>query len=104
MSMTYLEKSFKDAAALDSLRHMLADLPDARSYARWLETSHPEAAEALRAAYIGSQQPYAGVLRVAHGEHVKELRTAGLIDIGGLGVGAFGNKVRKYLLGEMDDG
>lgn len=93
----------------DAMRGMLADLPCPQSYARMLETAYPPAAQALRNAYLGSQQPYAGVLRVANDQYAPILRKLGLIGFisshdTGLAVGNFGMQVRRALMGDGDDG
>lgn len=92
------------AAEWDAIRHMIADLPDARCYAEWLTTIKPDLAVALLRAWKGKQWPYAQEWRVADDQYAPQLRKLGLIGWvtkdDGLAVTGFGNKVRKCLLGE----
>lgn len=94
-----------DRAYRDAVRSMIADLPDAKSYARWLETAYPDLAVSLMQAWRSPAHPYCGMWRVADDQHTRSLRLLGLVGwIGsdrraGCAVGAFGMEVRQAMLG-----
>jgi len=79
----------------------VARLPDPVDVARALEAGEPDVAETLRQAYIGQRQPNAGWWRVDEHPTVRVLRCMGLVEIGDFGLTAFGNSVRKILLGDI---
>lgn len=83
----------------DAMRAMAVGIPDAVEFARWLETAHPNAAETLRGAYRSTSPKGNPYLRVEGTPWVPLLRSIGVLEAGGFGVGAFGNSVRKNLLG-----
>ena len=86
----------------DAMRAMAVGIPDPCEFARWLETAHHEAAFALCSAYRSTNSNNYPYLRVEDGPQAPLLRSLGLIEVGGFGVGAFGNSVRKFMLGEVE--
>lgn len=102
VSREELERAYDDA-----MRAMAVGVPDPVSFAAWFETAQPEAAAALKAAWIGKSQPYAGSWRVAEDQHTAVLFKHGLIGFVGrnerCSVTRFGNQVRRIMLLELDD-
>lgn len=96
-----------ERAYRDALRAMAREEPDPVSFAAWLETAEPEAAGALKRAWIGKSQPYAGGWRVADDEHVAILFSLGLVGwvsrTDRCSVTVFGNTVRRIMLCELED-
>lgn len=93
---------------MDAIKAMVRGLPEPRQVARYLETFDAAAAETLRQAWVSSKQPYAQTWRVANDAHAPLLRSLGLIGWitmdDGLAVGNFGMAVRRWLIGDDEEG
>lgn len=91
-----------DRAEMDYLRKVIADLPNARAYARWLETSRPAEARALVNARRGSSAAERGYL-VVEEAMARPCVLLGLVGARTRIIGAFGMEVRRELLEGDDD-
>ena len=86
----------------DAMKAMAVGIPNAEAYARWFETAHHEAAFALCEAFPVGGQGCVACLRVHDGPQVPLLRSLGLVEVRGFGLGCFGNAVRKIMTGEVE--
>lgn len=91
-----------DRAEMDYLRKVIADLPNPRAYARWLETSRPAEARALLNARRGTSAAERGYL-VVEEAMARPCVLLGLVGARTRIVGAFGMQVRHELLEGDDD-